>query len=173
MIQQNWENEKIKIDFNKSFLGAIKSLQICRLLPKCGIKKDTRKQKGETSSEKRTAFEILKFLLLMVFQGCSLNRFLGSKKQDIASHKNTYNRFLSDCHYNWRKFITLLAVKVVEYFDSLTCETRFKALVIDDSVIKRGRSKKVELLAFIFDHVTNKTVRGFNLLTSLKTIVFF
>lgn len=37
-------------------------------------------------------------------------------------------------------------------------------MVLDDSVIARKRSKVVELLAFIHDHVIGKSVRGFNLL---------
>ncbi len=51
------------------------------------------------------------------------------------------------------------------FFDTLAKRSRFRALVLDDSVIGRGRSKSVELLAFVFDHVTGKSVRGFNLLT--------
>ena len=101
----------------------------------------------------------------MVFQGCNLYRYLGSKKQDIACSKSTYHRFLGNEHYNWRRFITLLAAKVTMYFDILTDRSRLKALVLDDSVIERNRSKAVELLAFVFDHVIGKSVRGFNLLT--------
>lgn len=165
MIPHISEKENLENAVNTNFISAIKELRISGLLGQCGIRKDSRKQKGEASSEKRTAFEIFQFLLLMVFQGCNLYRFLGSKKQDIACSKNTYNRFLNDCHYNWRRFITLLAARVVAFFDTLTCDNRFKALVIDDSVISRNRSKRVELLAFIFDHVTGKSVKGFNLLT--------
>ena len=113
----------------------------------------------------RKAFEIFQFLLRMVFQGCNLYRYLGSKKQDIACSKSTYHRFLGNGHYNWRRFITLLAAKVTVFFDTLTKRSRFRALVLDDSVIGRGRSKSVELLAFVFDHVIGKSVRGFNLLT--------
>ena len=101
----------------------------------------------------------------MVFQGCNLYRFFGSKKQDIACSKNTYNMFLNDCHYKWRKFITMLAAWVISYFDTLVCNNRFKALVVDDSVINRNRSKRVGLPAFIFDHIIGKSVKGFNLLT--------
>lgn len=165
MIPHITEKENIENAVNTNFISAIKELRISNLLHQCGIRKTTRTQKGEVSGEKRTAFEIFQFLLLMVFQGCNLYRFLGSKKQDIACSKNTYNRFLNDCHYNWRRFITMLAARVVTFFDTLTCGTRFKALVIDDSVISRNRSKRVELLAFIFDHVTGKSVKGFNLLT--------
>ena len=36
--------------------------------------------------------------------------------------------------------------------------------MLDDSVIPRGRSKKVELLSYVYNHVTGRTVKGFNLL---------
>lgn len=165
MIHHNTEEENIENAVNTDFISAIKELGISSLLRQCGIRKDSRRQEGEASGEKRTAFEIFQFILLMVFQGCNLYRFLGSKKQDIACSKSTYNRFLNDCHYNWRRFITVLAARAVAFLDTLTCGSRFKALVIDDSVISRIRSKRVELLAFIFDHVTGKSVKGFNLLT--------
>ena len=165
MIHHLETSENPNNALNVSFVSAIKSLNISNLLSRCGIRKDSRTIAGESSSAKRSAFEIFQFLLLMVFQGCNLYRFLGSKKQDIACSKSTYHRFLSNEHYNWRRFITLLAAKVVCIFEKLTKEDRFSALVIDDSVIGRKRSKSVELLAFIFDHVINKSVRGFNLLT--------
>ena len=165
MIHQNNEIRNTEQEFNVSFIRAIQELQISKLLHQCGIRKTARTLSGETSSNKRTAFEIFQFLLLMVFQGCNLFRFIGSKKQDIACSKSTYNRFLNNCHYNWRRFITLLAAGVIERLDPLTSSNRFKAFVLDDSVISRNRSKSVELLAFIFDHVIGKTVKGFNLLT--------
>ena len=164
MIQQNAANENVNSELNISFIASIKELGISRLLSQCGVRKDSRKIKGEVSNDKRTAFEIFQFLLLMVFQGCNLYRFLGSKKQDIACSKSTYHRFLSNEHYNWKRFILLLAAKVTIFFDTLTNPSRFKALVLDDSVIARKRSKTVELLAFIHDHVIGKSVRGFNLL---------
>lgn len=164
MIHQNYENINTEIEINANFIGAIRELKISNLLHQCGIRKTTRTLSGEISPDKRTAFEIFQFLLLMVFQGCNLFRFLGSRKQDIACSKSTYHRFLNDCHYNWRRFITLLAANVIERLDPLTSPDRFKAFVLDDSVISRNRSKSVELLAFIHDHVINKSVKGFNLL---------
>ena len=164
MITQTAKNENTCNEVNASFIKAIVDLKISKLLAECNIRKNSRKLAGEESGEKRTAFEIFQFLLLIAFEGCNLYRFLGSRKRDIACSKSTYHRFLNECHYNWRRFVTKLASHVVSYFDSLTCESRFKAFVLDDSVIGRNRSKAVELLAFIFDHVTGKTVRGFNLL---------
>lgn len=59
----------------------------------------------------------------------------------------------------------LLAVKVTSVFDALTRPERVKVLVLDDSVIKRNRSKTVELLARVYDHVEHKFQKGFTLLT--------
>ena len=165
MIQQNVENGNTQVELNVGFIAAIKEMQISKLLHEANIRKDTRKITGEFSGEKRSAFEILQFLLLMVFQGCNLHRFLGSKKQDIACSKSTYQRFLDDGHYNWRKFVTLLAAMAIGRTDKLTDPDRFKAFVLDDSFIGRLRSKKVELMAWVFDHVSGKKLRGFNLLT--------
>ena len=59
----------------------------------------------------------------------------------------------------------LLAVKVTAAFDELTRPERVKVLILDDSVIKRNRSKSVELLARVYDHVEHKCQKGFTLLT--------
>lgn len=59
----------------------------------------------------------------------------------------------------------LLAVKVTSAFDRLTRPERVNVLSLDDSVIKRNRSKKMELLARVYDHVEHKFQKGFTLLT--------
>ena len=58
-----------------------------------------------------------------------------------------------------------MAAKVISVFDKLTRPERIKVLVLDDSVIKRNRSKAVELLARVYDHVEHKFQKGFTLLT--------
>lgn len=50
----------------------------------------------------------------------------------------------------------LPAVKVISAFDRLTRPERVNVLILDDSVIKRNRSKKAELLAHVYDHVEHK-----------------
>lgn len=72
---------------------------------------------------------------------------------------------MNDSRYNWKRFLTLLAVKVTNYFNGLTKSDRVISLVLDDSVIPRERSRQVELLSRVYDHVTGKTVKGFNMLT--------
>ena len=151
MINQNTQTENTQNKFSK----AISELQIGKLLRKSNITKNC----GVS------AYEVFQFLLLLVFQGKNLFRFLNSKHKDQAVSKNTYYRFLNESSYNWKKFLTLLSTKVISAFDRLTRPERVKVLILDDSVIKRNRSKKVELLARVYDHVEHKFRKGFTLLT--------
>ena len=77
MIQQNTENENTQIELNSGFISVIKEMKISKLLYEANIRKGTRTLTSEINSEKRTAFEIFQFLLLMVFQGCNMYRYLG------------------------------------------------------------------------------------------------
>lgn len=133
----------------------MKELQLGKLLRKSNIVK----------SCGVSAYEVFQFLLLLVFQGKNLFRFLNSKHKDQAVSKNTYYRFLNEDSFNWTRFLLLLAAQVTTTFASLTRPERIKVLVLDDSVIKRNRSKSVELLARIYDHVEHKFQKGFTLLT--------
>ena len=151
MIYQNTETENTQNEFS----NAIRELQLGRLLRKANITKNCG----------IPAYEVFQFLLLLVFQGKNLFRFLNSKHKDQAVSKNTYYRFLNETSYNWKNFLLLLAVKVTAAFDRLTRPERVKVLVLDDSVIKRNRSKKVELPARGYDHVEHKFQKGFTLLT--------
>lgn len=138
-----------------TFSDAIRELQIGKLMRKSNI----------TKSCGISAYEVLQFLLLLAFQGKNLFRFLNSKHKDQAVSKNTYYRFLNETSYNWSKFLLLLAVKVTTAFATLTRPERVNVLILDDSVIKRNRSKSVELLARIYEHVDHKFQKGFTLLT--------
>ncbi len=151
MINQMKQNDHTQNQFSTAF----KELQIGRLMRKSNIQK----------SCGISAYEVFQFLLLLAFHGKNLFRFLNSKHKDQAVSKNTYYRFLNETSYNWSKFLLLLAVKVTTAFDTLTRPERVKVLILDDSVIKRNRSKSVELLARVFDHVEHKCQKGFTLLT--------
>lgn len=150
MIYQNTETENTQNRFSQ----AISELKLGKLLRKSNITKNC----GVP------AYEVFQFLLLLVFQGKNLFRFLNSKHKDQAVSKNTYYRFLNDPSYNWKKFLLLLAARVTSAFDRLTRPERIKVFILDDSVIKRNRSKRVELLARVYDHVEHKLQKGFTLL---------
>ena len=155
MINHNAKNENPEIQIQCEFGDAIRELQISKLLKKSNIK-------GKSG---KSFYEVFQFLLLLVFQNCNLYHFLNSKKRDTAFSKNTYYRFLNNTSFNWSKFITLLSARIIAFFDTLTKPERVMCLVLDDSVVARERSKKVELLSYIFNHVIGKTVKGFNMLT--------
>ena len=154
MIYQNndFENQEMKIQCE--FGDAIRELQISKLLKQANIR-------GKSG---KSFFDVFQFLLLLVFRNCNLYHFLNSKKQDTAFSKNTYYRFLNQSSFNWTKFISLLSAKVIAYLDTLTRPERIMCLALDDSVIPRERSKKVELLSYVYNHVIGKTVKGFNML---------
>lgn len=151
MIYQNGKKENTQNLFSNS----LKELQIGKLLRKANI----------TKSCGISAYEVFQFLLLLVFQGKNLFHFLNSKYKEQTVSKNAYYRFLNETSYNWSRFLLLLAVKVITAFDALTRPERVKVLILDDSVIKRNRSKAVELLARVYDHVEHKCQKGFTFLT--------
>lgn len=151
MINQMSQNENTP----NQFFDALNELQIGKLLRRSNIKK----------SCGVSAYKVFRFLLLLVFQGKNLFRFLNSRHKNQAVSKNTYYRFLNETSYNWGRFLMLLAVEVTSAFDALTRPERVKVLVLDDSVVKRNRSKSVELPARVYDHVEHKFQKGFTLLT--------
>ena len=151
MINQMSQNENTQNQFS----NAIRELKVGKLLRRANI----------TKSCGISAYEVFQFLLLLVFQGKNLFRFLNSKRKDLAVSKNTYYRFLNDTSFNWTRFLLLLSAKVTSAFSALTRPERIKVLVLDDSVVKRNRSKAVELLARVYDHAEHKYQKGFTMLT--------
>lgn len=92
------------------------------------------------------------------FRGIANNKTLGFGK-DAA-----YN-LLRNPRHNWRKLMLSLSVKIATVFSLLTDDEREKVLIFDSSTYDRSRSKKVELLAWVFDHTQGKSLRGFSMLT--------
>lgn len=151
MINQVSQNENTQIQFSR----AIRELQLGKLLRKANIRKTCG----------IPAYKVFQFLLLLVFQGKNLFRFLNSKRKDLAVSKNTYYRFLNETSFNWPKFLLLLSANVTGAFRKLTRRERVRVFILDDSIISRNRSKAVELLAKVYDHAGHKFQRGFTMLT--------
>lgn len=150
MIHHYDSSEKTK----NALLHSLKTLKIAQLLRKAGIRK----------TQGASVFEVFRFLILLVFQGKNLYRFLESERKDHALSKNTYYRFLNNSTFAWRRFLSLLATRVTEGLETLTKPKRVKVLVLDDTIIQRDRSKKVELLARVHDHTTDRHQKGFTML---------
>ena len=153
-IHQNKPIATANFEDECAFGNAMKELGVSALLKASNI----------TKAKGASAYELFQFLVILVFQKRNLYHFLNSKKKDTAYDDNTYYRFLNEGRYNWRKFILLLSARIAAYFTTLTRENRARCFVLDDSVIARNRSKKVELLSNVYNHVIHRTERGFNLL---------
>jgi len=151
MLQHNSLSEQPNNQFSLIF----SSLKVSQLLRKAGI----RKAYGISS------LAVFQIVFQLVFQGRNLFRLLESKRAGSLPGKDVIYRFLNESCYNWRRFYQLLSLKVVSEFESLTSAQRIRVFIVDDSVMGRERSKKVELLARIFDHVSGRFIRGYNLLT--------
>jgi hypothetical protein len=109
--------------------------------------------------------KVLKFIFTLVFTGKNLFRTLDSQKS-LDFEKDVVYRFLNSPNFNWRKFLLVLSSSIIQNLVThLTSDDRVNVLVVDDSLYSRNRSKHVELLARVKDHVSNKYVKGFRLLT--------
>jgi hypothetical protein len=108
---------------------------------------------------------VLKELFSLVFHGKNLYRTLTAQNGELTFKKNTAYRFLNDSRFNWEKFIRLIMTQLILLIDRLTEQNRQSVLIFDDSLFSRDRSKKVELLAKVFDHTSHKFCKGFRMLT--------
>jgi len=101
----------------------------------------------------------LPFLHKNFYQGIVANK-------DIGFNKSAAYDLLNNSGYNWRLFLIKIVVSIIRTFlNPLTSELREDVLIIDDTAHPRNRSKKVELLARVYDHVTHKYFKGFRILS--------
>lgn len=110
--------------------------------------------------------EIFQYLFLLVFSNRSMymNLLTGRDTPDFA--KDTVYRFIKMVQINWIRFTTVLSSRIIkEAIVPLDSEERINVLILDDSMYERNRSKKVELLAKVFDHAKHAYKFGFRMLT--------
>ena len=110
--------------------------------------------------------EIFQYLFLLIFSNRSMymNLITGRNTPDFA--KDTVYRFMKMIQINWIRFTTILSTRIIrDAILPLDSEDRANVLIIDDSMFERNRSKKVELLAKVYDHAKHKYRFGFRMLT--------
>lgn len=108
---------------------------------------------------------VLSYLFHLAFRNRSMYMDMLSEKAP-GFRKDTIYRLKNSIHINWMRFTTLLSASVIRNaIEPLTDENRRSAFIIDDSIFERNRSKKVELLAKVFDHAHHLYIRGFRMLT--------
>ena len=118
------------------------------------------KKKGTPASE------IFQYLFLLIFSNRSMymNLLTGRNTPDFA--KDTVYRFMKMTQINWIHFTTILSSRIIkEAIAPLNSKDRANVLIIDDSMFERNRSKKVELLAKVYDHAKHCYKFGFRMLT--------
>lgn len=118
------------------------------------------KKKGTPASE------IFQYLFLLIFSNRSMymNLLTGRNTPNFA--KDTVYRFMKMIQINWIHFTTILSSRIIkEAIVPLNSKDRANVLIIDDSMFERNRSKKVELLAKVYDHAKHRYKFGFRMLT--------
>ena len=108
------------------------------------------------------------FLLVfrMVFQQRSVYTQMHLQRTAMPFGKDTFYRFMNSCRIHWRRFTTELAAAIIHAtLAPLTQADRINVLILDDSICHRARSKKVELLARLYDHAKKEFSYGFRMLT--------
>ena len=153
IISQNDLDSKEIADSIKNFFERFRISQVLKA-------SNAKKAKGESPTN------IMMYAFSLVFRNRSMymDMLLGN---DVASFaKDTYYRFMKSVSINWIRFTTLLASRIsTEVIAPATSDDRVNALIVDDSVFSRGCSKKVEMLAKIFDHAKHAYLYGFRMLT--------
>jgi len=110
-----------------------------------------------------SCLSVFQFVFGLAFSGRNLWRSL--ERNDAPFQKDTAYRLLNHPGYNWRTLLLLVAQKAFQLLFPLTSGERKRVFILDDSLYSRSRSKKVELLARVFDHTTKRFQRGFRMLT--------
>ena len=109
-------------------------------------------------------FDIFKVLFFVVFHLRNFWRLSESDDSSIPFARDTVYRFLNSPYHRWRAFLARVATTVICFFSTLTSDNKRKVYVVDDSLYNKNRSKKIELLSRVFDHVENVYVNGFRFL---------
>jgi hypothetical protein len=128
--------------------------KIATLMHRCGV----RKHHGHSVRSLTKAIFTLPFVGKNFFRGIVLNG-------ELPFGKDAAYDLLKGESYNWRRLLLALGLRLFGVFNRLTSDERESVLIIDDSPYDRSRSKRVELLARIWDHSTGRFLKGFRMLT--------
>lgn len=153
IITQNYVLDKM---LNDSIKGFSKKFRLFTILKAC----NAYKTKGFST------LSIFLYMLKLAFDNRSMymSHLTGTYTEKFG--KDTVYRLLNNPSINWMRFtITLATLITTKSIVPLTSEKRRNVLIVDDTLFERPRSKKVELLSRVYDHVTHKYKKGFRLLT--------
>lgn len=153
-ITQSYQTQQEVRQLNNRMSSFIAKFTVGTMLNNCGI----RKQRGVSP------LTLFVTIFMLPFYGVNFSKGI-VKNNALSFKKDAAYDFLKRPTHNWRKFLLSLAVKIIQFFNTLTDEKRERVLIFDDSTYDRSRSKVVELLAWIFDHNSGRRLKGFKMLT--------
>lgn len=146
------ENEK---RFSSRIQNFFRRYQVSAILKKCNAYKE----------QGFSVITLMQYLFCLVFRNRSLFLDMQSEKAPKFG-KDTVYRLKNSIHIDWKRFTTLLSARIIsDTIAPLTSDKRRNAFIVDDSIFERKGSKKVELLAKVFDHAGHRYTRGFRMLT--------
>jgi hypothetical protein len=111
---------------------------------------------------------VLMYLMKLVFTKKSMYMNILNGTNTAGFGKDVVYRLLNSTFIKWSLFLLSLATSIIGTINPLTSDGRLNALVVDDTMYERARSKKVELLSRVYDHAEKgrqKFKRGFRMLT--------
>ncbi|WP_135554767.1 IS4 family transposase [Paenibacillus cymbidii] len=108
---------------------------------------------------------LFRLVFVLLFHQKNWFRLLESAKGETFPGKDAIYRFLNHGGYAWRRFLLALSGETIARMEPLTSANRETALIFDDSMFERNRSKAVEMLARFKDHATGTFYKGYRMLT--------
>lgn len=154
-LSENANNEKTLLTSISSFC---KEYSVGKALKKANAYK----------SKGTPVIQIFTYLLQLVYTKKSMYMNIMNGTHDPGFGKDAVYRFLNSSFVNWSVFLLSLAACIItNKVSGLTSDERISAMVVDDTLFSRSRSKHVELLARVHDHTGkgSKFRRGFRKLT--------
>lgn len=120
---------------------------------------------GRSNIKKDAGISSMSILYQMFLTSFFNERLTGLWKNSLVpnslkgSGKDGNLRFISNHRYNWRRFINLLALKVITHLEKLSL-WQDRVLILDDTTQPK-RGKQIELVSWVFDSVAKKSTLGF------------
>ncbi len=82
----------------------------------------------------------------------------------LPFHKSTVYALLKNPHINWRRLRLTLSVATTRWVHQFSA-SRDAVFIVDDSLFDRHRSRRVDFLSKVYDHVEHRYRWGFRWLT--------
>ena len=154
-LPENAYDENI---INRSILAFCKEYSLGKSLKKANAYK----------SKGIPVIQIFMYLLQLVYTKKSMYMNILNGTHRASFSQNAVYRLLNSSFINWSAFLLSFSLTVItSKVSTLTSSKRMNAIIVDDTLYSRPRSKNVELMARVHDHTGTgaKFRKGFRMLT--------